>query len=131
MIEPARHSLVRLAPCRRMCTGNAAVLVLLSSNHIVGFIVLNFVADLFIWIGTLAFGRRCTRSAEARGVGWGVDCATCYISSEWVGPLATAALSDHLAVSHGDQSLRYALMIMTASLLPTALAFYASGRLVA
>lgn len=46
-----------------------------------------------------------------------------------LGPLATGALSDHFSATHGPVGLRYALMIVTVSLLPTAWFMWRPGTL--
>ncbi|MES2496526.1 MAG: MFS transporter [Pseudomonadota bacterium] len=45
-----------------------------------------------------------------------------------LGPVVTGALSDHFSATEGPTGLRYALMIVMALLLPTALLMAASGR---
>jgi len=54
--------------------------VLLSSNHIVGFIVLNFVADLFIWIGNACLWPALHAICGSARRGMAVSIAqTCYM----------------------------------------------------
>jgi len=114
-----------------VCAAGAVLYwIALSTHSLYSLVSIEFVAELLLWTGTFASwpAVHAVCGSPRRGMAIAVLQFAYILVGSGLGPVATGALSDALSAHYGPESLHYALLIMTGSLLPAAVAFIWSGR---
>jgi predicted MFS family arabinose efflux permease len=117
--------------CASSClVGAGLYLIALSANNLWTFVGVSFLAELTLWMGTFASwpAVHAVCGSRRRGTAIAVLQFSYVLLGGGFGPLVAGALSDLLDKRFGIESLRYALYVMTISLVPAAIAFWRSGR---